>query len=350
MSDQMPQAIADALAFLSSITADELRPPEAQERLRALQARHLGVELELVWEEESFDHSFHYDLLVRPEGGDTVSMSVARERALPWPLRGVRRFTEANLVQVNGRMLTMERAVGFLDVLWNEAPIHERMIDSCLVREELERHPVDLSDDELQEGLDALRRTHRLYSAEATEAWMAERGLDHERLERLVIDNVTGKKLRRRVAEGKVAGFFEHRQAELDCAQVLRLELGDETRARRLVPRLRGGELELHAAAEAELVATSEPARLEFTTLRRGVARDPLGAAVFAAHVGDFVGPIREGRSFVVARVLGFRSALADDATRAAIEQILFDEWLAERRSRATVTWHWGHEPAGATR
>ena len=48
----------------------------------------------------------------------------------------------------------------------------------------------------------------------------------------------------------------------------------------------------------------------------------------------------------MVARVLAFRPAVADDATRAAIEQILFDEWLAERRARANVTWHWGQAPA----
>ncbi|HUQ04843.1 MAG TPA: TIGR04500 family putative peptide maturation system protein [Kofleriaceae bacterium] len=245
-------AIADVVAFLTSVTCEHVRPPDAQARLRSIQARHSEVALELVWEEESYDGSLHYDVLLRGARGGTVSISFADDRGLAWPLRGVKRSTDANLVQVNGRMLTMEEAVVFLDILWNEAPLMERMVNACLVRDELAREPMELADEELQRGLDALRRAHKLFTADATERWMRLRGLTHEQLEHQVMGMLQCAKLRRRVAAARVEGYFEAHRDAFDVDSL-------------------------------------------------------------------------------------------DAPTRETIEQILFDEWLAERRASAQITWHWGN-------
>ncbi len=92
MSTATP-AITETLAFLADVADGATPPAIAQERLRTIQARHLDVELQLVWEQESYDHSFHFDVLVRTPDATTVSLGVCRDRALPWPLRGVHRFT-----------------------------------------------------------------------------------------------------------------------------------------------------------------------------------------------------------------------------------------------------------------
>src|ERR1700704_6061457 len=105
MSDPMNRAVCAALTYLAKMTRDGVRPDDAQRRLRIVEANHPEVRMQLLWEVESYDNSVHYDVLVRPESGDTISISVCRDHALPWPLRGVGRWTEANLVQVNGRML-----------------------------------------------------------------------------------------------------------------------------------------------------------------------------------------------------------------------------------------------------
>src|SRR5689334_2787862 len=120
MTENLSEVVADVVAFLMLANRDGVRPRDARARLRTLQARHRDVEMELLWEEEAYDHSLHYDVLMRSRGKGTVSISFATDRGLPWPLRGVKRSTDANLLQVNGKMLTMEDAFTFLDVLWNE--------------------------------------------------------------------------------------------------------------------------------------------------------------------------------------------------------------------------------------
>ena len=98
MSEIPSQALADVLSYLEALWNDGVRPREAQQRLRAVRAQHLELGMELVWEEEAYDGSVHYDLLLRPGDGATVSVSFCRERGLPWPLRGVRRWSDADLV------------------------------------------------------------------------------------------------------------------------------------------------------------------------------------------------------------------------------------------------------------
>jgi len=343
MTETMQRAVVDVLAYLMSLSQDPVLPAEAQRGLRLVQTQHPELALELVWEVEAYDQSLHYDVLVQSAAGDTVSVShCAGGGGLPWPLRGVRRWSDANLLQVDGKMLTMEEAVGFLDILWSEAPIMERMVNACLIREELVRRPIEIGDAELQSGMDDLRRAKQLYTAADTERWMHERGMTHAQVEQLVAGTLMCAALRRRLAEGRVASYFEAHHAELDTAHVATIESGDEDAARRLHREIASGDVAFLVAAQQQFLATTQPARALFTTLRRRTATDALGQAVFAAAPGDVVGPVRIGARYVIAQVLAVRPAQPDEASRAEIEQILFDAWLAERRQTAKVTWHWG--------
>lgn len=335
MSEKMKSATADLVEFLGGL--NELKPRDAQVLLRTVAARHPGLPMELVWEEESYDGSLHYDVLVRGKDGTTLSVSLNNDGALPWPLRGVRRWSDADLAQVNGRILKIQEAVGFLDVLWNEAPVMERVVNVCLLRDELDQHPVELSDEELQSGMDLFRRAHKLHDAAETLRFMKERGLSHERLEQLVGDHLTVEHIRKRVTAGSVEKWFEAHRDELDLAQVARITFTDDADARRVHRHIVSHEIEFLEAAQRRFLAGSTAPI--FASVRR---RDGVDPAIFGAAAGAVLPPMREGESFVVTRVLAVTPAKLDDATRTLVEEILFAEWLAERRRAARVTWFWG--------
>ncbi len=322
MNEKLQRATDHALAFL--MTLDGVQPGDAQRRLRTIQVQHPDIGLELVWEQESYDGSLHYDALVRADGA-TVSVSVCRDGALPWPLRGVRRWSDADLVQVNGRILTMQDVVTLLDVVWREAPILERLVDVSLIRDELEQRPIEPSDAELQRGLDDLRRAHGLHDAAATQRWMQERGLTHERLEELINERVTMERLRDQVANGRVEAYFEAHRADFDTAHVARIECLDEDDAQRIVD----GDLDFLAAGQQQFLADPTKNRSLFATVRH--------CEVGHAEPGTLS---RQGR--VVTQVLAVVPGRLDSATRAKIKDALMEAWLAERRCAAHVTWFWG--------
>jgi putative peptide maturation system protein len=302
--------------------------------------------MELVWEEQAYDSSVHYDVILRPRGGATVSLSFFPDRALPWPLRGVHRWSDRDLVSVNGKVLTVPQAMACLDFIWRDTSIVDGLIDVCLIRDEVAREPIEVTDEELQHGMDAFRRTRQLFGARDTEAWMQRRGLTQAQLEDLVVDELTVVKLRERVTTSRVESYFEVYRAAFDAAHVAGIEYDDEESARRVSRRLLAGEVEFFHAAQARFLelefAAEQTGRVLFQTIRRGTATDDPRAAVFAAAPGDFVGPVPVTDGYVVYRVLTIVPARLDEETREVIREVLFKEWLAEKRRVATIEWNWG--------
>src|SRR5689334_22606138 len=100
MKNAVHEAAADTLDVLISLTNDGVRPREARVRLGELRKRYPETPIELVWEEAAYDATVHYDALLQLPGSGTVSVSFSPERGLPWPLRGVHRWSDADLVRV----------------------------------------------------------------------------------------------------------------------------------------------------------------------------------------------------------------------------------------------------------
>jgi len=194
--------LTEALAYLRELAAGHVPPVEALRRLEPLRRSAPEQELELVWEVSGPEGDVHYDLLIRgPEGG-TISLGYCPEQAVPWPLRGVQRWSDQHVVRVNGEPLDVETVLGMLDFVWSDSRLLTKLVDTCLIRQELRRRGLKLSDAELQQAMNAFRLQRGLGSVEDTRRWLAERGLSLERLEQHVEFLRAGEKLAEETAGG----------------------------------------------------------------------------------------------------------------------------------------------------
>ncbi|MEU6412580.1 TIGR04500 family putative peptide maturation system protein [Microbispora sp. NPDC046933] len=205
--------LTETLEFLRGL--DGVEPAQARERLDDLRARFPDVVFRLLWQREEYDGSLHYDLLARTPDGETVSLSRTAGQELPWPLRGLHRVSENVLCRVDGMDVRVDQAVALLDFLWQERPLMDRIVESALLRGLLEEQPAELDATALQAAMDAFRRARGLLTPEATEAWMAERGLSHEALEEIVAEQAALARLRARVP-----GLEEHLRERRRTAKV----------------------------------------------------------------------------------------------------------------------------------
>jgi putative peptide maturation system protein len=360
--------LGDTVEYLRVLTREGVRPAEACARLRPLQERYPETPLDLVWLEETYDRSVHYDALLDLPGEGTVSLSFSPEDGLAWPLRGVQRWRDQELVRVDDVVLTVDHAIACLEHLWGEARIVNRLVDLCLIQAALRRDPIALSDEELQRAMNAFRRAHGLLTAAETRRWMAEHGLSQEKLEQLVADEATVARLRERVVAGRVEPYFEAHRDELAAAAVVRLDLPDAASASRAFEAIRDGadfdDLARAHLADA-LVRGQTPTALRSLVLRRpdlaefqavadtGLIRaascplnpaapPDLAAALFGAGPGDVLGPLATEAGYALLRVVAVAPPRLDAPTREAIAGQLFDEWLTERRAAARIEWYWG--------
>lgn len=339
-------AVTDTLDFLVELQRKAIQPAAARTRLQSLRERHPQLGLNLLSEREVYDDSIHYDALIRQEDSGTVSISYCPEKATPWPLLGVHRWNDADLLRVNGYVLKVDEAIAFLDFVWDEAPIAKQLINQCIIREELARESIDLSDDELQIAVDQFRIAKHHHTAEDTLRWLDENGLTHESFERIVADGCLIDKLRTHVTGQHVEETFRQRRHDFDCVRVASIKFADQQTAVLIAEQIRNQAMDFYSAAEslyAQSNANSSVSVSLFTTIQRHQLATHLSEQFFTASPGQLVGPIPTQHGFELLRVLSLEPAQLDTRLRTEIEHILFDEWLEQRRQDSRIEWCWGN-------
>ena len=342
MRETVERTVIDTLDYLMTIVREETRPETARFGLRPLQRKHSAVGMQLLWEEETYDGRVHYDALLNLPNEGTISISFCDDRATPWPLRGVHRWSDADLVRVNNNKLSVDQAIACMDFMWDEARIAERLVNICLVQDELATNPIDLSDEEFQRAMDGFRRARGLFKAEDTRCWMERRGITHQELELLVSNLATVAKLRDRLVGGRVQDYFKTHSQDFDIAHIARIVLSDMSAASVLADQIQRGEADFFNAAQHVFTRSGQPGADLFAAVRRRDAADEIRDSLFQSLPGSVLGPARDGDRYAIVRVLSVARARLDKDTRETIENILFDEWLDECRQKATIEWFWG--------
>ena len=227
----------------------------------------------------------HHALVIRRPGAAALSLSVAAATGLPWPLRGVQRARDSELLEVNGRTVGVAEAMARLDLVGDRAAMR-LLIDGCLLSAELERDPVDLDAHDLQAAADAFRRAKRLTSAAQTRQWLADRGLSADDFAELVTRQAEFDALRRRRTDAAVGRWLDEHGPELDDLLVAWIEQDAEPREE---PGVDASEAELRARP-GEMVAAAlragRPAGLEWHSAAS------LGSSALTADTGN---PARRG-------------------------------------------------------
>lgn len=345
MSNLLQQELVDTLNYLISLNQESIRPEEAKSRIRQLQKQYPDLDMELLWEEESYDYSLHYDVLLRLKDKGTVSLSFCPDKALPWPMRGIHRWREADLVRVNNITLTIEQGIVYLDFIWEDKAILNRLINTCLLQEALDKDPIELSDDELQEAMNTFRKTHKLYKTDDTYRWMEQHGMNHEQFERYVADGAIVAKLQDKiVTKAHIEEYFTNHQADLDTVHIAQLKFSSAEEANKTYEQISTGAKDFYVAAQQGFLTTKhqEPNNI-FAILQRGKVESKLRKSIFAAKANDILEPVKIDKDYIVIRVLSYTPACLDERTYKIIGNLLFEEWLAEKRQAAIIEWYWGN-------
>lgn len=347
MNQALERALIDSLDCLADLVQAGTQPEEARKRVRLLHADHPDIKMELLWEEQPYDRSVHYDMLLHPPTRGTVSLSFCPDRGLPWPLRGVHPSSAKDLVRVNKTVLQVDQAIACLDFMGEDSRAMKRLVNVCLVQEALEEDPIELTHWELQCAMDRFRRARRLYRAVDTFRWLQERGITHAQLEQRVRDEAIVTKLREKVTAGRVEKYFESHQADFDTAVVACIVGTDEGGVKRSYEEICRGTMTFYEAAQHwflnKIESSGNPSLEVFTVLKRCEVPPDAASVVFAASPGDLVGPLCSGHTYTILRVLSVIPARLDRRTRSEIQKILFEKWLMSRREAAVIEWLWGN-------
>lgn len=334
--------LPDPLARTLSLVADTLRRAHESSTpntdvcasLAAI-AAETGTTIGAVTDEGPERQSLHVALVDLADGA-TISLGFCPAEVEPWILLGSRSWSERDVLSVDGTPLRIQEVIRYLDGIWRDRALRTQLVNLCIVRDEIRRRCIEVADVEIQAAADALRRGLGLCSAEETMRWLDQRGMSVGDFEQCAVDHAMLAKLRTTiVTPADVQRCLEERRALTDELTVMRATFSDPLAARALLePRDDLTREGLGAAALLERgCASITISRINRSALSEELRGDSLGVGDRRAVVTD--------DCTTVWIVLECRS-VDDRACRDAVEQLLFDEWLAERRRSASIEWHWG--------
>jgi putative peptide maturation system protein len=338
--------LADALARLDHIHAHALAPEQALASLHELRARYPELRIELVWEDD-FGGRPQYELMMGARGDATACLALVPPETSPFAMRGSQRWTEAQLVCVDGRRVFVHEAMVLLDGIWDEARVLGRLVDCYVVARELERHAFTIDDVALQRAVDRFRSERGLLEPDQTRRWLVEHGLTLAELERALSRQLAEVQLRRTLVGPQIELRFTADPSAWDTVGLVAFPAEDLQSAHACVDALEHGVGWMDVAERTLGPRAGSPrgARsMSFETLRRHEI-----AALDGGQITEGCVRVAElsGRGPYVIAVRSVAPAMFDDRTRDAIEAELFAAWLAEARSAAHVVWNWGPREDG---
>lgn len=240
-------------------------------------------------------------------------------------------------LEVNGEKITLPELLSAAQ-FHGQLAFLQSIADAALIRQAAAQQNIAVADEELQAAANEFRAQHELHKAAELMRWLADSRLTLGAWESLLEDEILARKLRAHLTEGKVEMYFAQNKLAFDHAIIARIVVASEGLARELRAQIAEEDADFHALARRHSQdAATRVAGGYASIVRRSDLNSLLEAAVFGAPAGTVVGPFKIDAGWELVKVETRQTAQLDEATRAQIAEIIFADWLTERRNKAHI-------------
>lgn len=286
-----------------------------------------------------------HDLIIEQPDGAFL-MRFCADAGVPWLGHYLESIADNLLLLVGRQHLTFQSAFHWMRLSGSLASLLDEFVSAAVLKESVSRMGIVINADEVQAGVDELRRAKGLLNADATRRWLKENHMSVEDLEDYVERLLVYQKTRRQVTEGRIDDYFSEHRAEFDLALLAHLVVANYPEAQSITERARQRPTDW-----AKLVCehsldrdTAETGGWLGLRPRRELPEN-VAEAAFAASPGAIVGPLMIAEGWEVLRVEDIRPSVLDERTREAVRETLFRAWLQEQRAQTPIHWYWEPQP-----
>ncbi len=335
LNEPFKQALSDSVGILQALPRQRAFVEDSRALFQRFRSSHPEVRCDLLVDQPPGSETVEYDILLSGLKGGTVAVTWQPDEGLPWTVQYSDHWAANFVLSVNELHVSIQSALIYLDAVLNQKPLlREHLINKLLIQEILSESPPAVSKREIEKAVDDFRIGRGLSSAADTRVWLEKMSLTMDALRDLVAHNVRAGKLKKSVNKNRVMPYFEAHRGDFDRFTFFRVWA--PSRAIAVALGKAGRRSDLWTAIHKNS-SSLPPLKGELETV---FARE-LPSPFAGASANAIIGPERAPQGYWVGELLKRKAARFDDRTRNSIEDLLFEEWLAERRKRATVRWHW---------
>ena len=244
---------------------------------------------------------------------------------------------DAILVQVNDVEVSLRQVVRQLGVADN-LHFFNGFARRELIRQLARREGICAAQEDIQRKVDEWRYQHRLEQVEDTEAYLAKRGITLQDVTEDAEVRQLEYLLSEKIAKGQVESYFAQHTLAFDEAEICWIFHTDKSVIDEIDLQIREDGADFYAMARR----FSQDARTQSGSgflgrVRRKQLPKGIAARVFAASIGEILGPEKVSKGFALYLVQERYPATLNERTKKEIRKHLFNQWLQREVQKADI-------------
>lgn len=243
-----------------------------------------------------------------------------------------------SFLTVDDQAISVKQAVKYLQTSGKLKQFIGDIIRQYVIEEEiLNREDIIISTDVIGQAIIDFRLNNKLTEPQAFQEWLKNNGTDYSIFHSSVSFGFKVEKLKTLVTEAKIQEYFIERKIFLDRVVLSRIIVDNRELAEELQAQIQEG-VSFEQLAREYSLTDDRIVNGIMGPISRGTMPDILRASVDVARPGELIGPIQLEERYGLFRVEQFLSAsLEDTQLKQALQNELFEKWLAERIQKLTV-------------
>lgn len=244
----------------------------------------------------------------------------------------------SSFLTIDDQPISYKQAVKYLQASGKLGQFIGDILRQYVIEQELQtREDIFISPALTEQTIIDFRLKNQLTDPSRFQEWLQSNGTDYDTFHSSVAYGFKVEKLKAVVTESKLQEYFIERKIYLDRVVLSRIIVDSQELAEELQTQIEEG-ANFEQLAQEYSLADDKIVNGMMGPVSRGTMPDTLRAAIDIASPGQLVGPIElEGR-YGLFRVEQFLPAsLEDTQLRQALQNELFEKWLAEKIQKLTV-------------
>lgn len=223
-----------------------------------------------------------------------------------------------------------EKVVSFLKSKMQLKDVYQSILYQKVIEQAAQERNLTVTPAEIQYECDRLRREQRLERAADTLAWLADQMITVEDLEAGIRDRLLAKKLAEHIFASEVEKFFAQNKLDFDQVVVYQIIVPYNKVAQELFYQIEEQEISFYQAAHLYDIDEKRRQQCGYEgKLYRWNLKPDIASVVFAAKLGEVIGPLQSDQGYHLLLVEEFIYAQLTPQIYHSILDRMFKEWLA---------------------
>ncbi|MBD1896981.1 peptidylprolyl isomerase [Coleofasciculus sp. FACHB-129] len=238
---------------------------------------------------------------------------------------------------VNGQSISLKETLKYLQFSGKLSSFIGEILRQYVVDKELKNLKLDISLAAIEQAVIDFRLQRNLADPKSFQEWLVRSGIDYETFHNQVKSGFQLTKLKIQIAEPKLQEYFIERKLFLDRFVLSRLVVAQQELAEELYSQIEEGASFEQLAQEYSLT-DDRIVNGMMGPVSRGTLPDQIRAAIDTASPGRLLEPLKLEERWALFRVEKFLPAsLEDSQLKEALQNELFEQWLAQKIQNLTV-------------